>query len=159
MKALLDYVESAHNIAEEKETKKFDTKKLSRYGKKMLKNKQLPSREEKEEIARKLEEKIPIETILDEIPDAFIDKLERIHFVTRKDLLNLKVEYNISSEGIIDSNDVVSVGKWVESLQGREDSTIILFKDQNISNENLYHGLKSEDFLLVIMNSAQRVLV
>ncbi|GFT37203.1 uncharacterized protein NPIL_270401 [Nephila pilipes] len=45
------------------------------------------TREEKDELARKLE-KIPIETILDEIRDSFIDKLERIHLVTRKDLLN-----------------------------------------------------------------------
>ncbi|GFT78005.1 uncharacterized protein NPIL_339421 [Nephila pilipes] len=55
------------------------------------------TREEKEETARKLEEKIPIETLLDEIRDTFIDKLERIHLVTRKYLPNLKVEYNIRS--------------------------------------------------------------
>ncbi|GFT82175.1 hypothetical protein NPIL_326131 [Nephila pilipes] len=62
-------------------------------------------------------------------------------------------------DGIMDSNDVVSAGKWVESLQSREDYPIILFKDQNISNEDLYPGLKAEDFLLVIMKSSQRVLV
>ncbi|GFT43466.1 uncharacterized protein NPIL_496021 [Nephila pilipes] len=78
-----------------------------------------------------------------------------IHLVSRKDLLNLKVECNISSDGIMDSNYVVSVGKWIESLQD-QDSPIILFKDQNISNEDLYPGLKAEDFLLVIMSSSQR---
>ncbi|GFS30280.1 uncharacterized protein NPIL_499441 [Nephila pilipes] len=114
------------------------------------------TREEKDELARKLEKKIPIETIFDEIRDSFIDKLERIQLVTRKDLLNLKVECNISSEGIMDTNDVVSVGKWVHSLRGSEDSPVILFKDQNIYNEDGYPGLKAEDFLLVIMNSSQR---
>ncbi|GFS94077.1 uncharacterized protein NPIL_636181 [Nephila pilipes] len=66
------------------------------------------TREEKDELARKLEKKIPIQTISDEIQDSFIDKLERIHLVTRMDLLNLKAEYSISSEGIMDINDVVS---------------------------------------------------
>ncbi|GFU55505.1 hypothetical protein NPIL_192261 [Nephila pilipes] len=63
------------------------------------------TREEKEELARKLEKKIPIETILDKIRDSFIDKLERIHLVMRNDLLNLKAEYILSSEGIMDTND------------------------------------------------------
>ncbi|GFT23972.1 uncharacterized protein NPIL_247391 [Nephila pilipes] len=240
MKALLDHVDSAHNIAIEKETKKFDTYEAFKIWKEdvekqttalyvkntgskfiNMKKKQrtfiviamvfimqwkitikmagsnkingnCPSkmkvcednenqvyvefikthlghgkdlgrmqitREEKDELARKLEKKIPIETILDEIRDSFIDKLERIHLVTRKDLLNLKAEYSISSEGIMDTNDVVSVGKWVHSLQGREDSPFILFKDQNIYDEDLYPGLKAEDFLLVIMNSCPREML
>ncbi|GFS86681.1 uncharacterized protein NPIL_511501 [Nephila pilipes] len=209
MKALLDHVESAHNIAREKETRKFDTYEAFKIWKEDVKNKQLPcdkrrtikragsnkingnypskmkvcedienqicveftkthlghgkdlgrmqiTREEKYELTRKLKKKIPIETILDEIRDTFIDKLEKIHLVTRKDLLNLKAEYNISSEGIMDTNDVVGVGKWVHSLQGREDSPVILLKDQNIYNEDLYPGLKAKDFLLVKMNSLQR---
>ncbi|GFT63772.1 uncharacterized protein NPIL_117321, partial [Nephila pilipes] len=242
MKALLDHVESAHNIAIEKETKKFDTyeafkiwkedvekqttalyvkntgskfnnmKKTTYFychrngfynargdKKRTIKmagsnkiNGNCPSkmkvcednenqvyveftkthlghgkdlgrmqitREEKDELARKLEKKIPIEIILDGIRDSFIDRLERIHLVTRNDLLNLKVEYSISSEGIMDTNDVLSVGKWVHSLQGREDSPVILFKDQNTYDEVLYPGLKSEDFLLVIMNRCQREML
>ncbi|GFT58253.1 uncharacterized protein NPIL_273371 [Nephila pilipes] len=241
MKALLDHVESAHNIAIEKETKKFDTyeafkiwkedvekqttglyvkntgskfndmKKTTYFychrngfynargdKKRTIKmagsnkiNRNCPSkmkvcednenqvyveftkthlghgkdlgrmqitREEKDELARKLEKKIPIEIILDGIRDSFIDRLERIHLVTRKDMLNLKAEYSISSEGIMDTNDVLSVGKWVHSLQGREDSPVILFKDQNIYDV-LYPELKSEDFLLVIMNSCQREML
>ncbi|GFU23843.1 uncharacterized protein NPIL_457311 [Nephila pilipes] len=241
MKALLDHVESAHNIAIEKETKKFDTyeafkiwkedvekqttalyvkntrskfndmKKTTYFychrngfynargdKKRTIKmagsnkiNRNCPSkmkvcednenqvyveftkthlghgkdlgrmqitREEKDELARKLEKKIPIEIILDGIRDSFIDRLERIHLVTWKDMLNLKAEYSISSEGIMDTNDVLSVGKWVHSLQGREDSPVILFKDQNIYDV-LYPELKSEDFLLVIMNSCQREML
>ncbi|GFS87391.1 uncharacterized protein TNCV_207291 [Trichonephila clavipes] len=37
-----------------------------------------------------------------------------------------------------------------------EDSPIVLFKDQNIFDENLYPGMKAEDFLLVIMNASQK---
>ncbi|GFX32444.1 uncharacterized protein TNCV_2173621 [Trichonephila clavipes] len=83
-------------------------------------------------------------------------KLERIHLITRQDIKNIKEEYNISSDGILDSNDAVSVNKWVEGLKNREDSPIVLFKDQNIFDENLYPGMKAEDFLLVIMNASQK---
>ncbi|GFR19281.1 uncharacterized protein TNCT_657421 [Trichonephila clavata] len=71
------------------------------------------TREEKEDIARKLENKIPIEAILDDIRNSVNEKLERIHLITRQDIKNIKVEYNVSSDGILDTNDVVSVTKWV----------------------------------------------
>ncbi|GFR31302.1 uncharacterized protein TNCT_518101 [Trichonephila clavata] len=71
------------------------------------------TREEKEDIARKLENIIPIKAILDDIRNSVNEKLERIHLITRQDIKNIKVEYNISSDGILDTNDVVSVTKWV----------------------------------------------
>ncbi|GFY74190.1 uncharacterized protein TNIN_385261 [Trichonephila inaurata madagascariensis] len=114
------------------------------------------TREEKEDIARKLENKIPVEAILDDIRNSMNQKLERIHLITRQDIKNIKEEYNISLDGILDSNDVVSVNKWIEGLKNREDSPIVLFKDQNIFDETLYPGMKAEDFLLVIMNSSQK---
>ncbi|GFU49660.1 uncharacterized protein TNCV_2906231 [Trichonephila clavipes] len=114
------------------------------------------TREEKEDIAKKLENKIPVEAILDDIRNSINQKLERIHLITRQDIKNIKEEYNISSDGILDSNDVVSVNKWVEGLKNREESPIVLFKDQNIFDENLYPGMKAEDFLLVIMNASQK---
>ncbi|GFT22887.1 uncharacterized protein TNCV_1857091 [Trichonephila clavipes] len=64
---------------------------------------------EKEDIARKLENKIPVEAILDDIRSSMNQKLERIHLITQQDIKNIKEEYNISSGGILDSNDVVSV--------------------------------------------------
>ncbi|GFS61814.1 hypothetical protein TNIN_438751 [Trichonephila inaurata madagascariensis] len=87
------------------------------------------TREEKEDIARKLANKIPVESILDEIRNSMNEKLERIHLITRQDIKNIKEEYNISSDGILDSNDVLSVNKWDEGLKNREDSTVVLFKD------------------------------
>ncbi|GFU12816.1 uncharacterized protein TNCV_5047611 [Trichonephila clavipes] len=114
------------------------------------------TREEKEDIAKKLENKIPVEAILDDIRNSINQKLERIHLITRQDIKNIKEEYNISSDGILDSNDMVSVNKWIEGLKNREDSPIVLLKDQNIFDENLYPGMKAEDFLLVIMNASQK---
>ncbi|GFR21782.1 MULE domain-containing protein [Trichonephila clavata] len=43
-----------------------------------------------------------------------------------------------------------------EGLRNREDSPVVLFKDQNIFDEDLYPGMKAEDFLLVIMNASQK---
>ncbi|GFY40048.1 uncharacterized protein TNIN_425921 [Trichonephila inaurata madagascariensis] len=82
------------------------------------------TREEKEDIARKLENKIPVEAILDDIRNSMNQKLERIHLITRQDIKNIKEEYNINSDGILNSNDVVSVNKWVEGLKNREDLRI-----------------------------------
>ncbi|GFQ90441.1 uncharacterized protein TNCT_268221 [Trichonephila clavata] len=112
------------------------------------------TREEKEDIARKLENKIPIEAILDDIRNFVNEKLERSHLITRQDIKNVK-EYKIHSDGILDTNDLVSVTKWVEGLKNR-DFPVVLFKDQNIFDEDLYPGMKAEDFLLVIMNASQK---
>ncbi|GFY52817.1 uncharacterized protein TNIN_292641 [Trichonephila inaurata madagascariensis] len=54
------------------------------------------TREEKEDIARKLENKIPVEAILDDIRNSMNQKLERIHLITQQDIKNIKEEYNIS---------------------------------------------------------------
>ncbi|GFQ95668.1 c2H2-type domain-containing protein [Trichonephila clavata] len=71
------------------------------------------TREEKEDIAIKLENKIPVEAILDDIRNSVNEKLERIHLITQQDVKNIKEEYNINSDGILDANDVVSVTKWI----------------------------------------------
>ncbi|GFY70927.1 MULE domain-containing protein [Trichonephila inaurata madagascariensis] len=113
------------------------------------------TREEKVDIARKLANKIPVEAILDERRNSMNEKLNRIHLITRQDIKNIKEEYNISSDGILDSNDVLSVNKWDDGLKNREDSPVVVFKDQNIFDENLYPGMKA-DFLLVIMNASQK---
>ncbi|GFQ73498.1 uncharacterized protein TNCT_210451 [Trichonephila clavata] len=101
------------------------------------------------------EKKIPIQTIFDDNRNLVNEKLERIHLITRQDEQNIKEEYNINSDGILDSNDVLRVTKWVEGLKNREDSPVVLFKDENIFDEELYPGMKAGDFLLVIMNASQ----
>ncbi|GFW84570.1 hypothetical protein TNCV_457511 [Trichonephila clavipes] len=68
------------------------------------------TREEKEGIAKKLENKIPVETILDDIRNSINQKLERIHLITQQVIKNIREEYNISSDGILDSHDVTFFG-------------------------------------------------
>ncbi|GFY13391.1 zinc finger MYM-type protein 1 [Trichonephila clavipes] len=55
------------------------------------------TRGEKEDIARKLENKIPVEAILDDIRNSMNQKLERIHLITRQDMKNITrgVQYKL----------------------------------------------------------------
>ncbi|GFQ83029.1 MULE domain-containing protein [Trichonephila clavata] len=101
---------------------------------------QMKITEEKEDIVRKLENKIPVEAILDDIRNSVNQKLERIPLIRQQDI---KEEYNINSDSILDANDVVSITKWVEGLKNREDSPIVLFKDQKIFDEDLYPGMNA----------------
>ncbi|GFU74847.1 MULE domain-containing protein [Trichonephila clavipes] len=140
---------------EEKDNRTFDTFQDFKLWKESI-EKQTSALYVKNTGTKKLENKIPVEAILDDIRNSINQKLERIHLITRQDIKNIKEEYNISSDGILDSNDVVSINKWVEGLKNREDSPIVLLKDQNIFDKNLYPGMKAKDFLLVIMNASQK---
>lgn len=60
------------------------------------------SEEEKKDIALKLENKIPVSAIMDDIRDSVTDKLERIHLLTRKDVLNIKSTFGIHLDSIMD---------------------------------------------------------
>ncbi|GFW47014.1 c2H2-type domain-containing protein [Trichonephila clavipes] len=84
------------------------------------------TREEKEDIPKKLENKIPVEAILDDIRNSTNQKLERIPLITGQDIKNIKEESHISSDGILGSNHVVSVNKQVEGLKNRRFSYISL---------------------------------
>ncbi|GFY46557.1 hypothetical protein TNIN_424041 [Trichonephila inaurata madagascariensis] len=55
---------------------------------------------EKEDIARKLENKILVEAILDDIRNSMNRKLERIHLITRQDIKNIKrgIQYKLGWE-------------------------------------------------------------
>ncbi|GFT32801.1 uncharacterized protein NPIL_537381 [Nephila pilipes] len=180
MKALMDHVASAHNIAIEKETKKFDTYEAFKIWKEDvekqttafdIKNTGSKSNNMKSKTTyfychrngfcnAKGDKKRTIKIsgsnkVNGNHPSKMKVCEDNESQVTRKDLLNLKVEHFIT-DGITDTNDVVSAGKLVESSQGREDSPVILFKNQNVYYEDLYPGFKAEDFPLVIMNSSQR---
>ncbi|GFY42254.1 MULE domain-containing protein [Trichonephila inaurata madagascariensis] len=114
------------------------------------------TREEKEDIARKLENKIPVEAILDDIRNSMNQKTEKeFHFNNTARYKNIKEEYNISLDGILDSNDVVSVNKWIEGLKNRRFS-YSSSRTVNIFDEIYILVCMAKIFLLVIMNSSQK---
>ncbi|GFT59843.1 hypothetical protein TNCV_2496681 [Trichonephila clavipes] len=75
---------------------------------------------ERQHIATKIASKIPFDEILDEIRDSVTDsKLERIHFLTKKDLSNIENCFNIGSNAIKHKDDGTSVDAWVKAVFGQ----------------------------------------
>lgn len=79
--------------------------------------------------------------------------LERIHLLNRKDLFNIENSFNLSSTAVRHPNDAVSVESWVNQMQ-QEGDCVLYYKPQGkIDDEQ--QELKFEDFVLIIMTSAQ----
>lgn len=110
---------------------------------------------ERASIANKLSSGIPISRILNTNRQNFDEShLKRIDLLTRKDIHNIKTEYNIQiQEGVRDSKDAISVDLFVQECQQSEDNPILLYKRQDEEHEN--HRLQRQDFCIIIMNTSQ----
>ncbi|GFW59864.1 uncharacterized protein TNCV_2917461 [Trichonephila clavipes] len=110
---------------------------------------------ERQHTATKIASKIPFDEILDEIRDSVTDsKLERIHLLTKKDLYNIENCFNIGSNAIKHKDDGTSVDAWVNEIESKNDSCILFYKPQGVTSA-MHPELKSDDFVLIIMNDAQ----
>ncbi|GFT55346.1 uncharacterized protein TNCV_1078361 [Trichonephila clavipes] len=110
---------------------------------------------ERQHIATKIASKIPFDEILDEIRDSVTDsKLERIHLLTKKDLYNIENCFNIGSNAIKLKDDGTSVDAWVNEIESKNDSCILFYKPQGVTSA-MHPELKSDDFVLIIINDAQ----
>lgn len=109
--------------------------------------------EERLNICAQLKQKIPVSTILDNVRENNSADYDRRHLITRKDIFNIKSEYNINDDGVYDCNDAQSVAKWVQSF--KEDTPVVVFKQQGVLDSS-FPELAEHDFLLVIMNDWQK---
>ncbi|GFU90973.1 uncharacterized protein TNCV_4923041 [Trichonephila clavipes] len=110
---------------------------------------------ERQHIATKIASKITFDEILDEIRDSVTDsKLERIHLLTKKDLYNIENCFNIGSNVIKHKDDGTSVDAWVNEIESKNYSCILFYKPQGVTSA-MHPELKSDDFVLIIMNDAQ----
>ena len=104
-------------------------------------------------IAAKLQD-VTEKKILDDIRDTVsIDgEIKRDHFVSLKDIHNIRTQYNI--EGMHHANDHSSVKMGVEEMKSQPYNLILLYIPQG----ELENGsnLGSEDFLLCIQTEFQR---
>ena len=104
-------------------------------------------------IASKLKQGVEIERILDDIRDNITCGISREHLVTRQDIRNIKVQYNI--DGISrHKSDPISVAAWVEEMKGLLHNPVLLFKLQGESDPQ--GQLSNDDFLLVLQIEFQR---
>uniref|UniRef100_A0A6P7H378 Uncharacterized protein LOC114346435 n=1 Tax=Diabrotica virgifera virgifera TaxID=50390 RepID=A0A6P7H378_DIAVI len=84
------------------------------------------SKNEKEEIAKKIAEKIPFANILDEIRDSVVNSnLKRVHLTTKKDLFNIEHAYQLAHPPTWHKNDAISIEAEVNSM--KEQGECVLF--------------------------------
>lgn len=111
--------------------------------------------EEKESLASKLAAKLPMDAILDDIRTNISgDSLQRLHLLTKKDLHNIERTFGLGSDAIKHPNDAVSVDLWVKEMKEQNSSCSLFYKPQGEVNES-YPNLKTDDFVLIIINEAQ----
>ena len=90
-----------------------------------------------EKIASKLQNVVTSERIIDDIRNSSDSTdLHREHFISRKDIANIKRQYNI--EGVQRHlNDLISVSAIVEEMETLKYNPILIFKQQGEEANNL----------------------
>ncbi|XP_072375185.1 uncharacterized protein [Diabrotica undecimpunctata] len=110
--------------------------------------------QEKEQIAKKIAQKIPFNNILDEIRDSVVNSnLKRIHLTTRKDLFNIEHAYQLAHPPTWHKNDAISIEAWVNSMK-EQGECVLFYKPQGVFYED-YPQFKNEDFILIVMTPSQ----
>ncbi|GFR31640.1 hypothetical protein TNCT_704901 [Trichonephila clavata] len=74
--------------------------------------------------------------------------------IEKKDIHNIKRDFNINGYIKRHEVDAVSVKLWTQEMKNNGENCIVFFKEQRQS-ENDY-GLKDEDFVLIIMTDFQK---
>ncbi|CAB0010163.1 unnamed protein product [Nesidiocoris tenuis] len=111
------------------------------------------TREEREEISRKLAANVPADVVLDEIRNSIKDdKIERIHLLTNKDLINIRASFKLPSrKSLKTGKESVCIDSWVKA-QGT--NVVRLYKPLG-SLLPEYPGLNKDDFMLILSNDTQ----
>jgi len=104
---------------------------------------------------------VPVNKVLEDIRSSNVesDSIKRIHLIEKKDIHNIKRDYNISYATKRHENDLISVNLWVKEMTAKGDeSPIIYFKQQGNSDNNVQSFTK-DDFCLIIMTQFQSELL
>lgn len=82
--------------------------------------------------------------------------MDRVHLLTRKDLNNIEASFDLSSDIVKHKNDAITVDAWVESMTMSDtpNSCVLYYKRQGYLCDT-QPRLSKDDFVLVIMNTAQ----
>ena len=105
-------------------------------------------------IAAKLKEGKTPQRILDNIRDNTETHIVRKHLVNRKDINNIRNQFNI--DGIQrHRNDLLSVTSWVKEMEMLPYNPVLLFKQHGDQQCDSYPYLEPDDFLLLIQTEFQ----
>ncbi|XP_046988402.1 uncharacterized protein LOC124594095 [Schistocerca americana] len=107
---------------------------------------------ERAELAGRLSQGVPVGRVLQDVRSAPIAaSVERIHLLEKKDLHNIKRDFDIGYATKKHENDAVSVKLWVEEMKRQSDNPVLYFKQQKQVDPNF----QDEDFILIIMTDFQ----
>ncbi|XP_069676181.1 uncharacterized protein [Periplaneta americana] len=107
---------------------------------------------ERATLAGRLAEGVPLQQVLDDVKDSVApEDIKRIHLLKRKDLWNIKRDFNIH-DATKHGNDAIGVKLWVETMRGLgEENPVLFYKEQGQS-----HPLfEEDDFILIVMTEFQ----
>ncbi|XP_047108757.1 uncharacterized protein LOC124777406 [Schistocerca piceifrons] len=107
---------------------------------------------ERAELAGRLSQGVPVGRALQDVRSAPIAaSVERIYLLEKKDLHNIKRDFDIGYATKKHENDAVSVKLWVEEMKRQSDNPVLYFKQQKQVDPNF----QDEDFILIIMTDFQ----
>ena len=107
-----------------------------------------PSQSTQGKIVSQLQQGVPAENIMDMIRDSIPDGITREHIVTKQDIRNIQMQYNIQG-------DLTSVTAWVEEFRTSEHNPVLLFKPQGAEQGENMDDIGVNDFLLLIQTKFQ----
>ncbi|GBN01534.1 hypothetical protein AVEN_168589-1 [Araneus ventricosus] len=111
---------------------------------------------EKENLAADLNLGIPMSKILDKTRQNF-SSTNTFSLTTRKDLQNIRRDFQLREESVYDANDSTSVDILVQKLINESDDPVLIYEAMGHTLPN-YPSIH-QDFLLVLMNDAQEKLL
>lgn len=106
---------------------------------------------ERKVLADKIASKVPFQSILQEIRNSGKgEKLGRFQLVNKKDLYNIEASFKLQSNAIRHSSNEGNIEAWI----AENNNSILIHKARGVTCEQ-FPQLKTEDFILCIMNSDQ----
>uniref|UniRef100_T1J170 C2H2-type domain-containing protein n=1 Tax=Strigamia maritima TaxID=126957 RepID=T1J170_STRMM len=106
------------------------------------------TKSERQWIAHKLEQGVDISNILDTVRGTQSGDKNRLHLLTRKDVLNI-------NKTTVKSKHKVNIDDWFNSIDKNNPEKVVLFYKPQDAVTETFPQLESDDFVLMLMNEYQ----
>lgn len=119
------------------------------------------TKSDKSVIADKLAQGVPRDVVIDNVRASVGENIDRIHFLTMKDIRNIERSYGIKNDGKQKSSvqGFASVNEWVREMETLGDESPVTFYKAKYSPEVLNDNckcLETQDFCLILMTKGQQ---
>lgn len=124
------------------------------------------TKDQKLHIAEKMKSGMSSELVLDSLRSTFVNKMDRIHELSKRDLNNIQKTFKIpkiserrksqsNTTGVFNPFDLIQED-WITEIDTTIDSPVIFYK--NLSCENEKKALTNKDKCLILMTKGQKDL-